>query len=138
VTPAEYRRARREGRLRAGLADGHSVEPARHDADDGAVLAALRRTFPNAAMSENRDELAHNLVAVLAIVDGDDDGLTGGDATAAALPLDIRGTAFQRRVWNALRAIPSGERWSYAQVAAAIGWGIERKADLLQRERRRR
>jgi AraC family transcriptional regulator of adaptative response/methylated-DNA-[protein]-cysteine methyltransferase len=37
------------------------------------------------------------------------------------LPLDIRGTAFQQRVWQALRAIPSGETRSYAEVARAIG-----------------
>jgi len=40
---------------------------------------------------------------------------------AAELPLDVRATAFQRRVWTALRAIPRGETRSYAQVAAAIG-----------------
>lgn len=38
-----------------------------------------------------------------------------------SLPVDIRGTAFQRRVWTALREIPSGETRSYADVARAIG-----------------
>ncbi len=38
-----------------------------------------------------------------------------------ALPLDIRGTAFQQRVWQALRNIPCGETASYRQVAQAIG-----------------
>ncbi|MDR1489384.1 MAG: methylated-DNA--[protein]-cysteine S-methyltransferase [Desulfovibrio sp.] len=37
------------------------------------------------------------------------------------LPLDPRGTDFQREVWEALRAIPFGETRSYAQVAAAVG-----------------
>jgi AraC family transcriptional regulator, regulatory protein of adaptative response / methylated-DNA-[protein]-cysteine methyltransferase len=37
------------------------------------------------------------------------------------LPLDIRGTAFQQRVWAALREIPAGETASYAQIAARIG-----------------
>lgn len=37
------------------------------------------------------------------------------------LPLDVRGTAFQHAVWQALRAIPPGETRSYAQIAAAIG-----------------
>ncbi|MGI4814612.1 MAG: bifunctional DNA-binding transcriptional regulator/O6-methylguanine-DNA methyltransferase Ada [Janthinobacterium lividum] len=37
------------------------------------------------------------------------------------LPLDIRGTAFQERVWQALREIPLGETASYAQIAARIG-----------------
>jgi AraC family transcriptional regulator of adaptative response/methylated-DNA-[protein]-cysteine methyltransferase len=39
----------------------------------------------------------------------------------AELPLDVRGTAFQERVWQALRAIPAGETRTYAEVAAAIG-----------------
>ena len=41
--------------------------------------------------------------------------------TGAALPLDIRGTAFQQRVWAALRRIPAGATASYAEVATAIG-----------------
>ena len=40
---------------------------------------------------------------------------------ALALPLDLRGTLFQRRVWEALQRIPPGETRSYAQVAASIG-----------------
>ena len=59
--------------------------------------------------------------------------LPGGWATAIAtaigarpavtpdVPLDVRGTAFQWRVWKALQAIPAGETRSYAQVAVAIG-----------------
>jgi AraC family transcriptional regulator of adaptative response/methylated-DNA-[protein]-cysteine methyltransferase len=37
------------------------------------------------------------------------------------LPVDVRATAFQRQVWNALESIPYGETRSYAQVAASIG-----------------
>jgi AraC family transcriptional regulator of adaptative response/methylated-DNA-[protein]-cysteine methyltransferase len=37
------------------------------------------------------------------------------------LPLDVRGTAFQQRVWQALREIPPGKTASYAQIAARIG-----------------
>ncbi|MGH6805161.1 MAG: methylated-DNA--[protein]-cysteine S-methyltransferase, partial [Methyloceanibacter sp.] len=37
------------------------------------------------------------------------------------LPLDIRGTAFQHRVWQALRRIPAGATARYAEIAAAIG-----------------
>ncbi|HTO74094.1 MAG TPA: bifunctional DNA-binding transcriptional regulator/O6-methylguanine-DNA methyltransferase Ada [Gemmatimonadales bacterium] len=44
-----------------------------------------------------------------------------GGIGATDLPLDIRGTAFQWRVWQALRTIPRGETRSYAQVARAIG-----------------
>jgi AraC family transcriptional regulator of adaptative response/methylated-DNA-[protein]-cysteine methyltransferase len=42
-------------------------------------------------------------------------------AVGLDLPLDIKGTAFQRRVWAALRAIPAGSTASYAQVAERIG-----------------
>ena len=38
-----------------------------------------------------------------------------------ALPLDIQGTAFQRRVWEALQAIPPGETVSYGALAARLG-----------------
>jgi AraC family transcriptional regulator of adaptative response/methylated-DNA-[protein]-cysteine methyltransferase len=37
------------------------------------------------------------------------------------LPLDVRGTAFQQRVWQALREIPVGETVSYAEVARRVG-----------------
>ena len=48
------------------------------------------------------------------------DGIAGA-LPASELPLDVRGTAFQRRVWEELRRIPAGETRTYAQVAAAIG-----------------
>jgi AraC family transcriptional regulator of adaptative response/methylated-DNA-[protein]-cysteine methyltransferase len=82
--------------------------------DDAALIAALRGDFPRAELEADAGELADNLVAVLAVVDGK-------DPAATALDLDVRGTAFQRRVWDALRTIPAGERWSYARVADAIG-----------------
>lgn len=45
-----------------------------------------------------------------------------GDLTAIdALPVAPVGTAFQRRTWAALRAIPAGSTWSYAELAAAVG-----------------
>src|SRR5690606_1155579 len=37
------------------------------------------------------------------------------------LPLDVRGTAFQRRVWDALREIPAGKTASYSEIAERIG-----------------
>ncbi len=44
-----------------------------------------------------------------------------GEQPHLDLPLDVRATAFQRRVWDALLAIPYGETRSYKQVAEAIG-----------------
>jgi len=46
-----------------------------------------------------------------------DDPLSGG----FALPLDIRGTAFQRRVWTALREIPAGTTTTYTALAERLG-----------------
>jgi AraC family transcriptional regulator of adaptative response/methylated-DNA-[protein]-cysteine methyltransferase len=48
-------------------------------------------------------------------------GFVESPALGLALPLDVRGTAFQERVWQALREIPPGATVSYAQVAARIG-----------------
>ncbi|HEX9183933.1 MAG TPA: methylated-DNA--[protein]-cysteine S-methyltransferase [Burkholderiales bacterium] len=44
-----------------------------------------------------------------------------GDASLAKIPLDVRGTVFQRKVWEQLRRIPAGETRSYGQIARAIG-----------------
>ena len=49
------------------------------------------------------------------------DGYFRGALRTFDVPLDMRGTAFQRRVWEALLHIPYGETWSYGDVAAAIG-----------------
>ncbi|WP_318284806.1 methylated-DNA--[protein]-cysteine S-methyltransferase [Bradyrhizobium lupini] len=45
-----------------------------------------------------------------------------------SLPLDLRGTAFQRRVWLALREIPPGKTVSYEELARRIGSGKRGKA----------
>ncbi|RYZ63133.1 MAG: methylated-DNA--[protein]-cysteine S-methyltransferase, partial [Proteobacteria bacterium] len=48
-------------------------------------------------------------------------GLVERPGRAAALPLDVRGTAFQERVWQALAAIPAGETRTYSDIAEALG-----------------
>jgi AraC family transcriptional regulator of adaptative response/methylated-DNA-[protein]-cysteine methyltransferase len=48
-------------------------------------------------------------------------GYLNGKQPHLELPLDIQGTAFQRQVWEALRAIPYGETRTYGQIAQAIG-----------------
>lgn len=47
--------------------------------------------------------------------------LAGGEAEPAELPIDPRGTAFQRRVWDTLRRIPRGRVRTYGGIAAEIG-----------------
>ncbi|MGQ0547297.1 MAG: bifunctional transcriptional activator/DNA repair enzyme AdaA [Betaproteobacteria bacterium] len=44
-----------------------------------------------------------------------------GESSLARVPLDIRGTVFQRRVWAALRRIPRGETRTYGEIARAVG-----------------
>ncbi len=83
--------------------------------DPAALVAELRARFPRAAVGPAEAEFAGMVAAVVRLVD--DPAATDG----APLPLDIRGTAFQRRVWEALRQIPPGETASYAEVAARIG-----------------
>jgi AraC family transcriptional regulator of adaptative response/methylated-DNA-[protein]-cysteine methyltransferase len=81
-------------------------------ASDVEVVAQLRDQFPAARIAE-RPELAPALGQVLS-------QLTEHPATLD-LPLDLRATAFQMRVWQALKSIPRGETRSYAQLAREIG-----------------
>ena len=48
-------------------------------------------------------------------------GFVEAPALGLDLPLDIRGTAFQQRVWQALRQVPAGRTASYTEIANAIG-----------------
>jgi len=48
-------------------------------------------------------------------------GFVEAPALGLDLPLDVRGTAFQQRVWQALREIPAGSTASYTQIAARVG-----------------
>lgn len=74
--------------------------------------ASLRTEFPAAEIAAD-PELEK---AVLAIIEG-----LQGLPSSAKLPLDLRGTAFQLRVWSALQQIPAGETRSYSQLAAEMG-----------------
>ena len=81
--------------------------------DESVMTAALVEEVPH-ALIERDDESLEELAVVLA-------GAVRGEPGAMRLPLDVEGTAFQIRVWEALRSIPVGETLTYAQVAAAIG-----------------
>ena len=73
---------------------------------------ALRRRFPNAEIRPDDGTIAPWVEQALAEID---------HPTAHDLPLDVRGTAFQEKVWQELRRIPLGQTRSYAEIAAAIG-----------------
>lgn len=83
-------------------------------ADDAAeALADLAAEFPKAMRVPDQQGLAPALAAILAHLEGRSPHLD--------LPLDIRATAFQHQVWEALRAIPRGETRSYSEIAASLG-----------------
>lgn len=80
---------------------------------DAQVQATLREEFPEAEIRRNPERLSRALRAVLQTMKT---GVPHG-----ALPLDIRATAFQWRVWKELQRIPTGETRSYSAIARAVG-----------------
>lgn len=86
------------------LAFGDSAKAARE---------AVQTRFPKATLVDAPSQLQGALERVVALVEE--------PLVALELPLDIRGTAFQERVWQALRKIPAGKTRSYAEVAKSIG-----------------
>jgi len=52
----------------------------------------------------------------------------GEDAAAEGLPLDLRGTAFQREVWHAIRTVPAGTTATYAAIARRLGRATSARA----------
>ena len=175
VSPLQYQRALRAGRLRNKLKDGGSVTDAIYEAGfgsssrayEGSALgmtparfaqggkgekigwcasstpfgwmvvgaterglcwlalggtateaeASLRAEFPLATLRRD-PSLAHLVSAALASVRDGSDLFAGRDHAEA---LDLRGTVFQLRVWQALRAIPRGETRTYSQLAREMG-----------------
>jgi AraC family transcriptional regulator of adaptative response/methylated-DNA-[protein]-cysteine methyltransferase len=78
-----------------------------------ALERALRDRYPHAVLVPAGEGLAELVARVVLQVD--DPG------QPSLFDLDLQGTAFQQRVWQALRSIPAGERTSYAALAEAIG-----------------
>ena len=77
------------------------------------ALGLLQEEFSEAELVEDARALAEVRRAVRAFL--------AGDGTLHKLPLDIRGTVFQRRVWEELCRIPAGETRSYGEIAQAVG-----------------
>jgi AraC family transcriptional regulator, regulatory protein of adaptative response / methylated-DNA-[protein]-cysteine methyltransferase len=87
-----------------------AVELADHPSE---VRARLEKAFPNARLEEDGEALAAALEEIARAVET--------PARGVDLPLDIRGTAFQQRVWQALSTIPAGATVTYAELARRIG-----------------
>ena len=81
--------------------------------DPAALLRELEDRFPKAVLAGGDAEFERLVARVVGFVEAPGLGLD--------LPLDVRGTAFQQRVWQALRGIPAGETASYAEIAERIG-----------------
>lgn len=81
---------------------------------DEALVEKLRNEFPEAeSITRDQHSIAQSVAVVMAFLEG--------KTPNAELPLDVRATAFQRRVWQELIAIPCGETRSYSEIAESLG-----------------
>jgi AraC family transcriptional regulator of adaptative response/methylated-DNA-[protein]-cysteine methyltransferase len=124
MTPDKYRRGAIAAAIRYTCADSPlgriliaatdrgicSIQFARSDDE---LMEGLKREFPFAARKVDEGGLRSWVSALLRHMRGKD--------LDSSLPLDIRATAFQRRVWTYLQSIPFGATRSYSQVAKGIG-----------------
>jgi AraC family transcriptional regulator of adaptative response/methylated-DNA-[protein]-cysteine methyltransferase len=130
MTPDKYRRGAIAATIRYTIADSplgrmliaatdRGICAIQFAGTDGELIEGLKREFPFATRKVDDAGLRTWVAALLQHMRGKDRGK--GKEKNAALPLDIRATAFQRRVWAHLQSIPFGETRSYKQVAKAIG-----------------
>jgi AraC family transcriptional regulator of adaptative response/methylated-DNA-[protein]-cysteine methyltransferase len=80
---------------------------------DAPLETALREEYPAAEVRRDDAGLKTWVAGILQRIEGRE--------PAAALPVDLRATAFQRRVWEELKAIPRGQTRSYGEIARRIG-----------------
>ena len=124
MTPTQYRAGGTEAQVRFAVGE----------CDLGTILvAATDKGVCAIELGDDPDELVRALQDRFHAAElvGDDAGFNELVARVVALvehpttnhdlPLDVRGTAFQERVWQALRTIPAGETRTYAQLAAELG-----------------
>jgi AraC family transcriptional regulator, regulatory protein of adaptative response / methylated-DNA-[protein]-cysteine methyltransferase len=124
MTPDKYRRGAIAATIRYACSDSplgrmliaatdRGVCSIQFANSDGELIEGLKREFPFAVRKPDEGGLQAWVEALLS-------KMTGRELNAA-LPLDIRATAFQRRVWTYLQSIPFGATKSYGEVAKAIG-----------------
>jgi AraC family transcriptional regulator of adaptative response/methylated-DNA-[protein]-cysteine methyltransferase len=124
MTPTEYRAggSRAEIRFAVGECSLGSILVARSAKgvcaillgdDPEALVRDLQDRFPRATLVGGDRAFEATVARVVGFVEAPALGLD--------LPLDIRGTAFQQRVWHALREVPAGATVSYSDLAARIG-----------------
>jgi AraC family transcriptional regulator of adaptative response/methylated-DNA-[protein]-cysteine methyltransferase len=81
--------------------------------DDMPLIADLQKRFPKATLIEDESDYKHWLAQMIDFITSPKKGLK--------LPLDIRGTEFQQRVWQILQTIPLGTTASYTDIATQLG-----------------
>jgi AraC family transcriptional regulator of adaptative response/methylated-DNA-[protein]-cysteine methyltransferase len=81
--------------------------------DPEALVRELQDQFPKARLIGGNEDYERLIARVVGFIEAPALGLD--------LPLDVRGTAFQQRVWQALRTIPAGKTVTYTDIARAIG-----------------
>lgn len=124
MTPGQYREGGRGVAIRYALCDcalGRLLVAVSRKglcsvavaADDAALLHELRTEFPNAELQRVD---ATDLPVLERVAE-----LARGDAPTVDLVLDLSGTAWQRRVWEAIRRIPRGQTRTYGELAADLG-----------------
>lgn len=77
------------------------------------LIAELTARFPAAHLQEREQDLTDFVQQLIKLIEQ--------PTQSISLPLDIRGTLFQQRVWKLLQAIPAGETRSYSEIAQALG-----------------
>src|SRR6266581_8712731 len=124
MTPDKYRRGAIAATIRYTCADSplgrmliaatdRGICSIQFGRSDGELIEGLKREFPFATRKVDEGGLRSWAGALLRHMRGKD--------LDSSLPLDIRATAFQRRVWAYLQSIPFGATQSYSQVAKGIG-----------------
>src|SRR6202049_787947 len=124
MTPDKYRRGAIAAAIRYTCADSplgrmliaateRGICAIQFARSDGELIEGLKREFPFATRKSDQAGLQSWVDSLLKHI--------RGKALDSSLPLDIRATAFQRRVWTYLQSIPFGATRSYSQVAQAIG-----------------
>ena len=123
MTPAAYKKGGKGARLDYSIvasplgrmlvaATERGVSAVYFGENEASLQAALRSEFPDAELRKSGASHADWVRGVVARVGGDD---------SRDVPVDIRATAFQWRVFQALREIPRGETRAYGEIARAIG-----------------
>jgi AraC family transcriptional regulator, regulatory protein of adaptative response / methylated-DNA-[protein]-cysteine methyltransferase len=124
MTPASYRKGGAQQRIQFAVADcslgkalvaesGKGVCAIFLGGDAKALQRELADRFPKAELVQGDKAFGKRIAQVIGFIEA--------PGRSFDLPLDVQGTAFQQKVWNALRRIPAGATASYADIAHAIG-----------------